>query len=401
VEGTNIRLLIFNHRPIYPPTSGGAKVIYDTSESLLKQGFEVRVVTLSSRYKSYTVKDDHFKIFEVPSRLWQAFALPLKMMSYSIKSTSFIQWRAIYDILARDIAFQNSVSAILKEYDPDLILCEHIYGYKALSFIKTYLHIPLVIRELNVEAEYMALLCTDMLSKVAEGTIRGIESQALKGSSAVITLSLRDVSKIRQLYGIHADFTGVGMEVTDYGLVGSEIFEKLQLLKDDAYYLFISSATKFALRSLEDLTQIFSRLPKVKLVAAGNVSKYVKSKQNIISAGFVKPEELYQLYIHCHGVLAPLWRGSGVLIKMVEGLAHGQAVITTKWVAETLPNLSHLQNIYVVNSTSELEKAIRILETDEGLRESLRKGAKSYHHHHLKWEHVTQRMEKVFKRVVT
>jgi glycosyltransferase involved in cell wall biosynthesis len=74
-------------------------------------------------------------------------------------------------------------------------------------------------------------------------------------------------------------------------------------------------------------------------------------------------------------MLVPLWSGSGLRIKLVEGLAYGKAIITTSIGAEGIPYSSG-KDLIIADSLKDFSKAIIDLLTNHAKKQSLQLAAR-------------------------
>lgn len=78
--------------------------------------------------------------------------------------------------------------------------------------------------------------------------------------------------------------------------------------------------------------------------------------------------------------------------KLGEYLAMGKAIISTPFENEMPEKMIHGENIYFVESESQMEAAVNILLSDKALRKKLEKGAKDYYDKWLKPDKVSRRI---------
>lgn len=69
-------------------------------------------------------------------------------------------------------------------------------------------------------------------------------------------------------------------------------------------------------------------------------------------------------------MLVPLWSGSGLRIKLVEGLAYGKAIVTTSIGAEGIPYSSG-KDLVIADSGKDFSKAIIELLNNSSKKQSL------------------------------
>jgi glycosyltransferase involved in cell wall biosynthesis len=76
-------------------------------------------------------------------------------------------------------------------------------------------------------------------------------------------------------------------------------------------------------------------------------------------------------------MVVPLWSGSGLRIKIVEGMASGKAIVSTTIGAEGI-NCREGENIFIADTPAEFARKVVILLTDESLRERMGQSASAH-----------------------
>lgn len=103
----------------------------------------------------------------------------------------------------------------------------------------------------------------------------------------------------------------------------------------------------------------------------------------VTTVGFL--EDLEPLYQRSLAMLAPVFGGSGVRVKMLEGFRAGMAVVTTPDGAFGLPLIDGKEALVAGDPEGFADRVERLV-TDEGLRQRIREGGYSYleEHHSLR-----------------
>ena len=90
-------------------------------------------------------------------------------------------------------------------------------------------------------------------------------------------------------------------------------------------------------------------------------------------------------------MLVPLWSGSGLRIKLVEGLAYGKAIITTSIGAEGIPYSAN-KNLLIADTNTEFTKAIITLLTNLDLKQDLQKSARTLAENHFNYKLIAKNL---------
>lgn len=121
------------------------------------------------------------------------------------------------------------------------------------------------------------------------------------------------------------------------------------------------------------MPRIWELYPDIKLAVVGSGLPRV-SKGKIILLGYIPYEILYKLISNATCAIVPLLRGGGTRIKILEYLACGVPVISTKIGAEGL-ELENFEHIILVDQINDIPEAFNLLMKNNALREKLKANA--------------------------
>jgi glycosyltransferase involved in cell wall biosynthesis len=116
--------------------------------------------------------------------------------------------------------------------------------------------------------------------------------------------------------------------------------------------------------------------PDAKLVLAGRgmPDRFKKIASNNIT--IIDDVKDSSTFYHSYDImLVPLWSGSGLRIKLVEGLAYGKAIITTSIGAEGIP-YSHNKDMMIADSSKEFAQQIISLLSNDLKKQELQQAAR-------------------------
>ena len=99
-------------------------------------------------------------------------------------------------------------------------------------------------------------------------------------------------------------------------------------------------------------------------------------------------------------VVAPLRRGGGMRVKVLEALAGGKAVLGTSRAFEGTGVVNEQHALVADDASSFVDGADRLLR-DEELRRTLGSAARAHVAAHLTWDHAARRYESVYERLVS
>jgi glycosyltransferase involved in cell wall biosynthesis len=144
---------------------------------------------------------------------------------------------------------------------------------------------------------------------------------------------------------------------------------------------------------------VLKRQPNAKLVLAGRgmPDRFKKlASANITIIDDVKDSaEFYKTY---DVMLVPLWSGSGLRIKLVEGLAYGKAIITTSIGAEGIPYSSE-KDLLIADSGEDFTNAIIDLLTNNEKKQSLQSAARKLAEQTFYYKSIAKRLISFYEEI--
>ncbi|MET1159997.1 MAG: glycosyltransferase family 4 protein [Thermoprotei archaeon] len=379
-----MRILVLTHRPVYPPLSGYSKVIIDTYRSIAEEN-RVMIITITPRRKTVRITNiDGVRYVEVPEPK-QVFAkllftrAVLRISNGELISHHLKKLAETYGDKSFSYILASLIDAILGE--PNIIVSETIYPALLGKSLAEYYGIPHIIRTHNIESLYIGSLVRIFKNKTRRN-IEELERRVLADADKILTISLRDNILIRKLYGIHNSIYIPPILIVKEPPNSKQIIRKYGL-EEHKYFLYIASPHKPNVIFLREILRCKNALKDLgyKIVIGGSISpiaeKYIREGESDVVgvAGILSEAEKAGLIKKSYAVLAP-HHGYGISIKLVEALALGVPVITTKNSLSTLKGLVKNKNVYVINSIDEICNSMIKLVRDKELYNTILEGAR-------------------------
>jgi glycosyltransferase involved in cell wall biosynthesis len=129
--------------------------------------------------------------------------------------------------------------------------------------------------------------------------------------------------------------------------------------------------------------KILVKIPQAKFYIVGRgMSEKLRSlnKPNIVVVG--KTKNAQQVYHQYSVMIVPLLSGSGMRIKMIEGMAYAKAIVSTAIGAEGI-DVCPGKNCFIANTPDEFAEAVIKLLTDENIRNSIEAEARIFIEQHF------------------
>lgn len=262
--------------------------------------------------------------------------------------------------------FISRVIKILKKHHIDLIHVDYVYGINILRFITK---IPVVYNAYNVEAIYYKEVGSHyykipiFLRFFYAKYIYFLEKYAVKFATAVNAFSLDDKKRFVKIYNnlekkIFINNMGYKKEIFDNPIKQEEARKKLKINKNK--FIVIFHGSYFNNDANEEAYNIIKEQisPRIKdneiLFLFAGVTPF-KNDKNLKFLGFV--DDLREFLYAADIAIVPIFRGSGIRIKMIDYLSAKIPMITTRQAALGL-NFKNNVHGYIVNNKKPIENMI-------------------------------------------
>ena len=344
----------------FPPHDGGAIAMFDVLNGLTKAGHEVTVFTIntSKHHQPKNVLDGKCKkviAVDVDTKinLFKAFVNLFKKVPYNFER--FINKKVEYELIK-----------LLKAEQFDLIQLEGAQVAYYVEVIKKITKTPVVMRAHNVESVIWERLAKQesnpfkkwYLGYLAKG-IDWYEKKYLNQYNKIIAITERDKDTFIKK-GIKTEIEVVQAGIDFDRFDGIPLNTKRQTLfaLGDLNWKPNEEGLKWFLKNI--WSDVLKSCPEIELHIAGkNTPKWLEKGnfKNVKLHGFVKSaEEFMKTY---DLMLVPLLSGSGMRLKIIEGMALKKNIVTTRLGAEGIEYADN-KNIYIRDKKEDWLKLISV-----------------------------------------
>lgn len=355
-----MKILQLANKFVYPPKDGGAIGIFNYTKAFSALGCQVTMLAMN------TTKH-RFKMDELPdeiSRLARWIAVdvdnrikPLNALSCLLQGRSYNIERFISS------AYNDRLIELLQQEDFDVIQLEGLYLSPYLETIRSYSSAKVVMRSHNVEHEIWARIAENERGwlkraylKILARQLKEYEVRRLNKYDLMTSVTDRDAEILKSL----------GCKIPIH--VCPAPYDETTLKPDRSALEFPSVFFIGALDwipnteglnwFIEKVWPIVHReLPEVKFHIAGRNGEKFKTPagEQIVRDGEV--DNAYS-FMNSKGVMVvPLLSGSGIRVKIIEGMALGKTIVTTTLGAEGIP-CKDGQNILIADKPEEFAQKI-------------------------------------------
>ncbi len=261
----------------------------------------------------------------------------------------------------------------------------------ALALRKTLPGVKIVYHAHNVEY----LLRRERNGRFVAALTRRAEKYLLATCDRSFAVSEEDRQRFSSLYGILPDLLPNGVDCSANCTTLAEvdaIKEKYAITDESILFmgLYAYPPNTEAVRFLIDrVIPLLSRQrPNLRLVVTGGGPP--SSPPWLINTGVISRSDLDAVLCACRVGVAPIFRGSGTRLKILEYMAAGLPVVTTRKGAEGL-NLEGEKHVLYAETAAEFQEALLRLFCDSSLSESLSAQAATLVRSKFDWVSLLQR----------
>lgn len=369
-----MKILLLHNRWAFPPADGGMVAMSSMAEGLAASGHEVSVFALNPS-RNYIKPEElqvpdyirhyHLEYIKTDITLWGAMVNLVQNKSYH--ASRFYQ---------SNVA--QSLTKFILQHGFDLVVADSIY----LAPYKSATSLPFIVRVHNVEHEIwkgVANETTSVLKKIyLTITIRQLdffEKQAASLADGMIFLSGEDASWFQQ----HCMLPPYIVSPTAFNLKTAASYRSS--VGDSQTLVHIASmdwmpnvqALDWFLEQVWPLVKLTAPLAKLKLAGKKMPEKYrLLNDPDIQVLGFV--DDVYSFMASGSIMIVPLFSGSGIRIKIIEGMVMGKAMVVTSKAIQGLELLPG-HDVLVADEPDDFARAVSLLLHDELWRNRLGQAA--------------------------
>jgi len=377
-----MKILQVTNKVPYPTNDGGAIACMNLTRGFALSGHDVTVLAMN------TVKH-YIDINEIPEsvRDWGDFRLvdvPAKISGVAAVINLIFSGKPYNAVRFISKSFSRALTELLQEKDFDIVQLEGLYVCPYIPVIRRYSDAKIVYRAHNIEHEIWertALLSRGLKRlyiQILAKRIKTFEKSYLNQYDLLVPITERDGIIINQLGNKKPSFvspTGIDTKVLiphSKNLEHPSLFHIGSLEwgpNQEGLIWFIERCWP----------KIRERFPNLKFYIAGRRAPEWLIKRftvpNIVFEGEVP--DAYEFMNSKSIMIVPLFSGSGMRIKIIEGMALGKPIVTTPIGTEGISTVSG-KNILIADNEQEFIVNIERLITDPELYKMVGSNAIEY-----------------------
>jgi glycosyltransferase involved in cell wall biosynthesis len=398
-----VKILQISNKAPYPPNDGSSVAVYNIAKGFIDNGADLNLITINTKkhYKSYNLVPEEFRQKSNYKSIYKDTGVSfIGLILNLFSSESYFVSRFFFK------EFESELVKCLINNQFDIIHIEGIFMAPYIPIIKKYSNAKIAIRTHNAEhiiwerhikneSNFIKKIYLQLQNKRLKKT----EIDFLNKADAIVTITESD-KQIFTKSGINKKYfvspTGIDLKryIIDNTLEKKNIFFHLGsmdwLPNIEGVNWFIEEVY---LRFFQNNNDVVFRL-------AGRFmpeNMFKLSSANLDIQGAI--EDNIHFYNQCEVMLVPLRSGSGMRIKIIEGMAMGKVIISTSIGAEGIP-ISHMENIIIADTPNEFADAITLVCNNEPLKQKIKKNARMFIQNNYDNTILTEQLIKFYNSII-
>jgi glycosyltransferase involved in cell wall biosynthesis len=356
-----MRVLQICHKPPLPTIDGGCIAINNISKGLISELGSIKVLTINTLKHPFDLKNfdkNYIKNSKIESTFVDTKLNIVNAFSNLVTNNSYNVSRFFSP------NFNALIIKTLKSESFDIVLLESLFTTPYIETIRSYSDSKIILRSHNIEHVIWQRLSKESQNpakkiylKLLSSQLKNYELEILKKIDGIAAISNQDKNKYQKLKcPVKIETIPFGVETKNDDLNTKNI-ENSKL----KFFHLGSMDWKPNIQAIEWLLneiwpEIQKKIPSAELHLAGkNMPDWLIKKKNINVFNHKEIKDSSR-FISDHDVMfVPLLSGGGIRVKIIEGMAHGKTIISTKIGAEGI-EYKNGENILIANSPNDFYK---------------------------------------------
>jgi glycosyltransferase involved in cell wall biosynthesis len=390
-----MKVLFLCNKSPFPPREGGPLAMNANIRALLKGGHQVKVLALNTN--KYFINDA-----EIPEDYKQQTGIELIYKDLSIKPLkaflNLFSDKSFHVERFISGAFNDRLIQVLSEDQYDIVQLEMLYMTPYLETVRKHSSAKVVLRSHNIEHliwERITEKTSNPLKKAYLGhltaKLKAYELRYLNRYDGILTISEHDAGHFRRAgCTIPLDALPFGVDIDDYQPAGSTYEYPSLFHIGSMNWMPNEEGIKWFIEEAWPL--IHEKYPDLKLYLAGRMMPDWLNELKLPNVEVLGEVPDAGTFIRSKAVMVvPLFSGSGIRIKIIEGMALGKAIISTAIGAEGI-HYTNGRNILIADDAPAFLEAVGKCLTGKDFCDALGKEARDL----IAGEHS---LEKVLKKL--
>ncbi len=397
-----MKVLQLSNKVPYPEKDGGVIAISALSRGLIEAGCQVKLLALNTK--------KHFvDINSIPKEFRESIQLETVEINTTInafKALAALISNKSYNISRFESKeFDRKLTDILQKEKFDIIQLEGLYLGPYIPIIRKHSNAAIILREHNVEWKIWEWLAKEERNILKKWYLRKLTKQlkayeegTLNTCDGVATITKNDKALlIESGCKVPIAYIPFGIDISAYAPK-----------ENNSNRLFYIGALDW-LPNLQGLDWFFKNVwntihtvfPAVEFHVAGRNMPESLRNSNYPGVVFHGEVESAKIFMDNYDImLVPLFAGSGVRVKIIEGMAMGRPIVTTSVGIEGI-ECTYGQDALVADIPEKFGEAILACLKDENLKNKLGKNARKFAETNNDIKKITSDLIEFYKEVIS
>jgi len=350
-----MKILQLTHKPPVPSIDGGCLAMRQISNSLLSSGVELRVIAIETK-KHPIVPSAEFTNYKENTNFESVFVNTNITIPKIVKS--LLGKRSIHANRFYSKKMNERLKTLFSHEPFDVVIFESIFTGAYIPTVRKYSKARIIMRIHNIEHliwRRLALQEKNLLKKLffysVASSLKRFECSLFKKIDGYIPITEVDNFYFSQQFPtLCGQVIPFGIDIKEYH------YEKGELPTEPISFFHIGSMNWQPNKEgicwfLDNIWEkATAKYPNITLVLAGKGNAELFKSRTLKNVKVYDFVEDAQQFIKEHDImLVPLLSGSGMRIKIMEGMALGKPIITTSIGAEGI-SVKDKENILIADS---------------------------------------------------
>lgn len=358
-----MKVLQLCHKPPLPAKDGGCIAMNNLTKGLLKQEHQVKIIAMTTHKHPVNLSD-------LPNNYRQETGIETVFINTkinlfdAIKTSLFNQSYYVKRFVSKE--FERKIIDILKKDNYEVVVLESIFVAPYIATVRQYSKAKIILRAHNIEFkiwERLAQKKVGIFKKIAfsilASKLKRYEMSVFHQIDGYMAISQQDYDFFHEKF---ADIEGIvlpfGIDLDEY----DHDEEYIPSLNPKLFHIG-SLAWKPNLEGIEWFFEeiwphIHEAFPTLTFTLAGReIPEKIKmaTLPNVNIMGEVDDATAFMMDNDI--MVVPILSGSGVRVKIIEGMAMGKTIITTEMGAEGL-EVENEKHLFIANTADDFVQAI-------------------------------------------
>ena len=356
-----MNVLLIAHKNPFPPNDGGSMGIYTMIDGLLLNGLTLDVLLMNP-----------IKLFKplnlnlVPSNIRKIETVTINTNPNIFAALMNLFQKESYFITRfYDQPFEKKLIEFLSKNNYDIIQLESIFSAVYLPIIKKYSKAKIVLSAHNIEYQIWQRVLQHESNLIRKWYLE-LQSKRLKEFEHKVFEEVDGITAVTELDKAYIQSLNPQkkMVVTPNGL-DLEKFKLVPFEQQDLNTIFYLGSLDWIPNQQSVvwfLNQVWplvlQKKPQLQLIIAGkNIPDWLMSRKDPNTRFYSNVPDTRELYDKYAIMIVPLLAGSGIRVRIIEGMAYGKCIVSTRIGSEGIP-YEHQKNIVIADTPEEFAQAI-------------------------------------------